>query len=40
MPFYLRTAVLAATLLPIFTPAFADPVKDARLEAPCKPRCH
>ncbi|EPJ8757922.1 TPA: BON domain-containing protein [Pseudomonas putida] len=32
MPFYLRTAVLAATLLPIFTPAFADPVKDARLE--------
>lgn len=32
MPFYLRTAVLAATLLPIFTPAFADPVQDARLE--------
>jgi len=32
MPFSLRTAVLAATLLPIFTPAFADPVQDARLE--------
>jgi len=31
-PFPLRTAVLAATLLPIFTPAFADPVQDARLE--------
>lgn len=32
MPFSLRTAVLAATLLPMFTPAFADPVQDARLE--------
>lgn len=32
MPFSLRTAVLAVTLLPIFTPAFADPVQDARLE--------
>lgn len=40
MPFYLRTAVLAATLLPIFTPAFADPVQDARLEGALQTRCH
>ncbi|MBV4489010.1 BON domain-containing protein [Pseudomonas oryzicola] len=32
MTFYLRTAVLAAVLLPAFTPAYADPVQDARLE--------
>lgn len=32
MTFYLRTAVLAAVLLPASTPAFADPVQDARLE--------
>lgn len=32
MSFHLRTAVLAAALLPVFTPAFADPVQDARLE--------
>lgn len=32
MPFSLRTAVLAATLLPVFTSAIADPVQNARLE--------
>jgi osmotically-inducible protein OsmY len=32
MPFSPRLAVLAATLLPVLTPAFADPVQDARLE--------
>jgi len=32
MTFPLRSAVLAAALLPVFAPAFADPVQDARLE--------
>ncbi|MDH4548916.1 BON domain-containing protein [Pseudomonas sp. BN607] len=32
MPFPLPRAVLAATLLTVFTPAFAEPVQDARLE--------
>lgn len=32
MTFALRSAVLAAALLPVFTPALADPVHDARLE--------
>lgn len=32
MSFSFRTAMLAATLLPIFTPALAGPVQDARLE--------
>ncbi|MGB8975978.1 MAG: BON domain-containing protein, partial [Pseudomonas capeferrum] len=32
MPFFPRLAVLAATLLPVFNPVFADPVQDARLE--------
>lgn len=32
MSFSIRAAVLAATLLPVFTPAFAGPVQDARLE--------
>ncbi|MFK3767497.1 BON domain-containing protein [Pseudomonas putida] len=32
MPFTTRTAVLTASLLSICSPAFADPVQDARLE--------
>ncbi|MGB5954435.1 BON domain-containing protein [Pseudomonas sp.] len=32
MSFFTRTVVLAAALLPLCTPAFADPVQDARLQ--------
>ncbi|MEB6591799.1 BON domain-containing protein [Pseudomonas asiatica] len=32
MSFFIRTVVLAAALLPLCTPAFADPVQDARLQ--------
>ncbi|WP_449430379.1 BON domain-containing protein [Pseudomonas putida] len=32
MPFSYKAAVLVASLLPVFTPAFADPIQDARLE--------